>query len=187
MVTPRFDRVTEPQRDCLRLVLTRRNSKEIALALGISPHTVDKRLERAIATLGATSRFDAARILAEHEAQPVPAPGPVSGAVSAPGPVSSIETPYEPFVYQSPDIVHAAGSDMVGASEELAQRGGSQDATAAWLPIRPKGGRYNTLSMGRRLAWIGLIPVALAVAVGMLGFGLSVAGKLFKLIATVLL
>jgi DNA-binding CsgD family transcriptional regulator len=173
VVTPRFDRVTEPQRECLRLVLTRRNSKEIALALGISSHTVDKRLERAIATLGATSRFDAARILSEHEAQSAPAAG--------------IEPAYEPFVYQSPDIVPAAGSDMVGASEELAQRGGSRDAKAAWLPIRPKGGRYNTLSMGRRLAWIGLIPVALAVAVGMLGFGLSVAGKLFKLVATVLL
>ena len=177
MVTPRFDRVTEPQRECLRLVLTRRNSKEIALALGISSHTVDKRLERAIATLGATSRFDAARILSEHEAQSVTAAAPVAG----------VEPAYEPFVYQSPDIVPAAGSDMVGASEELAQRGGSRDAKAAWLPIRPKGGRYNTLSMGRRLAWIGLIPVALAVAVGMLGFGLSVAGKLFKLVATVLL
>ncbi|QQV77271.1 helix-turn-helix transcriptional regulator [Sphingomonas aliaeris] len=174
-MTPRFDRVTEAQRECLRLVLTRRNSKEIALALGISSHTVDKRLERAIATLGATSRFDAARILAEHEAQ------------SAPAPVAGADTTYEPFVYQSPDIVPVAGSDMVAASEELAQRGGSRDAKAAWLPIRPKGGRYNTLSMGRRLAWIGLIPVALAVAVGMLGFGLSVASKLFKLVATVLL
>lgn len=173
MVTPRFDRVTEPQRECLRLVLTRRNSKEIAQALGISSHTVDKRLERAIAALGATSRFDAARILAEHE-------GGVSSGRS-PG------TPYEPFVYQSPDIVPAVGSGMLAVSEELARRGGSRDAIAAWLPIRPKGGRYNTLSMGRRLAWIGLIPVALAVAVGMLGFGLSVAGKLFKLAASVLL
>lgn len=181
MVTPRFDRVTEAQRDCLRLVLTRRNSKEIALALGISSHTVDKRLERAIAALGATSRFDAARILAEHEAQSAPAPAP------APAPGAGVEPAYEPFVYQSPDVVPAARSDMVGASEELAQRGGSRDAKAAWLPIRPKGGRHNTLSMGRRLAWIGLIPVALAVAVGMLGFGLSVASKLFKLVATVLL
>lgn len=164
----RFDRVTEAQREALRLVLTRRNSKEIAQTLGISPHTVDKRLERAVATIGATNRFDAARILSEHEGREV-APGI-----------------YEPFVYQSPDIVPLAGSDMVGPSEGLAQGGGSQGARAPWLPIRPRGGRYNTLSLWQRLAWIGLIPVALAVAVGMLGFGLSVAGKLFRLFASVL-
>ena len=166
MVIDRFDRVTEPQRECLRLVLTRRNSKEIAQALGISSHTVDKRLERAIAALGATSRFDAARMLGEHEA----------GAPSA----------YEPFVYETPDIVPPAGSDMVGASEELALKGGSQDAIASWLPIRPRGGRHNSLSKWQRLAWICAIPVALAVAVGMLGFGLSVAGKVFQQAAAAL-
>ncbi len=165
MVIDRFDRVTEAQRECLRLVLTRRNSKEIAQELGISSHTVDKRLERAIATLGSTSRFDAARMLGDYER--------ASGT-------------YEPFVYQSPDIVPPAQSDMVGVSEELAQGGGSQAARAAWLPIRSRGGRYNTLSLWQRLAWIGLIPVALAVAVGMLGFGLSVAGKFFRLFASVL-
>ena len=87
MVIDRFDRVTEAQRECLRLVLTRRNSKEIAQELGISSHTVDKRLERAIATLGLTSRFDAARMLGDYER--------ASGT-------------YEPFVYQSPDIVPPA-------------------------------------------------------------------------------
>ncbi|MEG3125846.1 helix-turn-helix domain-containing protein [Sphingomonas sp. GB1N7] len=166
----RFDRVTEPQRECLRLVLTRRNSKEIALALGISSHTVDKRLERAIATIGATSRFDAARLLGDYE-----------GAALAP-----FSATYEPFVYQSPDIVPAAQSDMLGVSEGLAQRGGSRVATATWLPIRSKGGRGNTLSPWQRLAWIGIIPVALAVAVGMLGFGLSVAGKLLQLFTSVM-
>ncbi|WP_168371689.1 helix-turn-helix domain-containing protein [Sphingomonas sp. Leaf357] len=166
----RFDRVTEPQRECLRLVLTRRNSKEIALALGISPHTVDKRLERAIAAIGATSRFDAARMLGEYEGAP-PAPAPAA---------------YEPFVYQSPDIVPPAQSDMIGVSEGLALRGGSRGAIAAWLPIRSKGGRNNTLSPWQRLAWIGMIPVALAIAVGMLGFGLSVAGKLLQLLTSVM-
>lgn len=62
-----IEQLTEAQRACLRLVLTRRSSKEIAQQIGISPHSVDKRLERAVATLGATSRFDAARRLAAHE------------------------------------------------------------------------------------------------------------------------
>ncbi|WP_082006606.1 helix-turn-helix domain-containing protein [Sphingomonas sp. ERG5] len=62
-----IDQLTEAQRACLRLVLTRRNSKEIAQVLNISPHSVDKRIERAVAALGAASRFDAARRLADHE------------------------------------------------------------------------------------------------------------------------
>lgn len=154
----RFDRVTEPQRECLRLVLSRRNSKEIGQALGISPITVDKRLGRACATLGVTSRFEAARLLAEYEGGEA----------------------YQPLVHQSPDIVSPAEFDIVGVSEALAPTGGNHEAKAQWLPIRPKGGRDNTLTMWQRLLWIFAIPAALAVAVGMLGFGLSVAGKVLR-------
>lgn len=77
-----IEQLTEAQRACLRLVLTRHNSKEIAQVLKISPHSVDKRIERAIATLGATSRFDAARRLAEHEGIPT----------------------YEPFAHEPIDV-----------------------------------------------------------------------------------
>lgn len=59
--------LTEAQRECLRLVLTHHNSKEIAALLGVSPSAVDKRIERAVLVMGATSRFDAARRLAALE------------------------------------------------------------------------------------------------------------------------
>lgn len=158
----RFVRVTEPQRECLRLVLSRRNSKEMAQALGISPVTVDKRIARACAVLGVTSRFEAARLLAEHEAGT-----------------------YQPLVYQSPDVVPPSDFVKVGVSEELAPAGGDDADRPAWLPLRPKGGRYNTLTVWQRLSWILAIPVVLAVAVGMLGFGLSVAGRLLRVIGAV--
>jgi len=161
MTTARFDRVTEPQRQCLRLVLTRHNSKEIALSLGVSPVTVDKRIGRAVGTLGVATRFEAARLLALHE-----------GGT------------YQPLVHQPPDIVPTAISDKVAGSEALTADG-SDAAGAAWLPLRPKGGRYNTLTVWQRLLWIFTIPAALAVAVGMLGFGLSVAGKILQLIGAV--
>lgn len=61
------DQLTEPQKACLRYVLTHHSSKEIALLLGISPSAVDKRIERAVQILGASSRFDAARRLASAE------------------------------------------------------------------------------------------------------------------------
>ena len=169
MAALRFDRVTEPQRECLRLVLTRRNSKEIALALGISSHTVDKRLGRAGATLGVSNRFDAARLLAEHEGTPMP---------------PAAET-YETLVYQSPDVPPAADPVKLTATEALTADPGDQVAPAIWLPVRPQGGRVNPLSIRQRLLWIMTIPAALAVAVGMLGFGLSVIGKLFQVLRAV--
>ena len=67
MVQTRSQQLTEPQRECLRLVLTHHSSKEIAELLGISPSAVDKRIERAIQMLGVTTRFQAARIIAAEE------------------------------------------------------------------------------------------------------------------------
>ena len=169
MTSLRFDRVTEPQRQCLRLVLTRRNSKEIALALDISSHTVDKRLARACAELGITGRFEAARLLAEHEGMPV----------------HPVPATYETLVYQSPDVPPPADPVNIDVTEALKASGGGDVANTTWLPVRPLGGRVNTLSVRQRLLWIMTIPAALAVAVGMLGFGLSVVGKLFQVLRTV--
>ncbi|MEN2787071.1 sigma factor-like helix-turn-helix DNA-binding protein [Sphingomonas qilianensis] len=162
MTDAQFDRVTELQRECLRLVLTRHNSKEIAQVLGISPVTVDKRIGRAVSTLGVATRFEAARLLAAHE----------SGT-------------YQPLVYQPPDIVPGAKPAMITGSEALTAADGGAPADTGWLPLRPKGGRYNTLTIWQRLLWIVTIPAALAVAVGMLGFGLSVVGKVLRLIGAV--
>lgn len=69
-IPPPTEQLTENQRECLRLVLTRHSSKEIAIQLGISESAVNKRLERAVQQLGASSRFAAARILAAAESGP---------------------------------------------------------------------------------------------------------------------
>lgn len=164
MSADRFARVTEAQRECLRLVRAQHNSKAIAQRLGISPFTVDKRLARAVATLGVTSRFEAARLLSDHEQEPG----------------------YERLAYQSPDIVLPAEPVELAASEELTSVGVGLREHSPWLPLRPQGARQNTLTVWQRLAWIGMIPAGLAVAVGMLGFALSVAGKLLQLLRSVL-
>ncbi|MFN7400409.1 MAG: helix-turn-helix domain-containing protein [Sandaracinobacter sp.] len=62
-------RLTEPQRECLRLVMAGYKSKEIAHALGIGVDAVNKRIAGAKETLGAPSRFAAARQLAAFERQ----------------------------------------------------------------------------------------------------------------------
>ncbi|MEP4215478.1 MAG: helix-turn-helix transcriptional regulator [Parasphingorhabdus sp.] len=64
-----FEKLTEPQKQCLRLVAELMSSKEIARILDISHHTVDQRLKRAQSILGVSGRAEAARALMSHEAR----------------------------------------------------------------------------------------------------------------------
>ena len=61
MVANRIDELSPRERDCLRLVARAHSSKEIGRALGISHHTVDDHLKRAMSLLGVASRFEAAQ------------------------------------------------------------------------------------------------------------------------------
>jgi DNA-binding CsgD family transcriptional regulator len=176
-----FSRVTEAQRICLRKVLSRRNSKEIALELGISHHTVDKRLERALRTLGAGTRFEAARLLADHE-----------GAT------------YERLVSEPIDIDPAAGSDTLDPSfnervdtrrpERNVVREERQPFEAVFershsrsfrLPIRMGRGTINDLTVKQRLGWMLALPLAFAMAFGMLAIGLRTLLELAQAIVRV--
>lgn len=68
MSDTRFSRLSPRQRDYLRRVFQHRNSQEIAFELGVSSRAVDKQLLLAKDLIGATSRFEAARLFAEYEA-----------------------------------------------------------------------------------------------------------------------
>lgn len=72
-IEERIGRLTEAQRDVLRLIALRRTSKEIARELKISPVTVDQRVKRIQQILGASSRSEAARFLLATQACPPPA------------------------------------------------------------------------------------------------------------------
>jgi DNA-binding CsgD family transcriptional regulator len=78
----RVARLTAGQRACLELVDDHATSKEIALRLGISRHTVDARLRQAMQILGVASRREAAVIWR----------------------AASGSEPYQSFAYQSPRI-----------------------------------------------------------------------------------
>lgn len=65
-----FEDLTEQQRRCLRLVARGMSSKEIAIALRLSPHTVDRYLQLAKEKLGAGNRREAAKQLEAYEASP---------------------------------------------------------------------------------------------------------------------
>ena len=63
----RVARLTEGQREALRMVYRHMETKEIARALGISPDGVTQRIKAAMRFLGVNKRRDAAQILAEAE------------------------------------------------------------------------------------------------------------------------
>jgi DNA-binding CsgD family transcriptional regulator len=97
-------------KDCLRLAIYHYSSKEIALKLGISRHTVDQRLRHAVQRLGASTRFEAARMLADYEAETRPN-----------------STPH-PFVYKPPYIskARAADRDRLSAGEKDGRADGAE-------------------------------------------------------------
>ncbi len=78
----RTDRLTDRERECLRLVHAHLNSKQIARRLGIKPSTVDRHCENAARKLNASGRVDAALLLVAD--QPVP-----NDSVSEPPPIAS--------------------------------------------------------------------------------------------------
>lgn len=81
------DSLTEKQAEALELVCQHLQTKEIARILGISPRSVDQRIDAARQKLGAATRIEAARIYAAHSdipyrltGEPFPVPhSPASG------------------------------------------------------------------------------------------------------------
>ena len=167
----RLGRITAPQRDCLRLVLEHKTSKEIALVLGISAHAVDKRLKVAAHILKVDGRLAAAKLVRDHEEVP---------------------SRYQRPVYRSPDLAEAHALSEVDSSnhgwshfDEPPNRNDLCDvATDSWVVDRSDLGRAddgpqprprllavpwgaaNTLRIGQRLILILLIAGFSAVAFG---------------------
>lgn len=95
-----IDLLTDQQKQCLRLVADMRSSKEIARELGISHHTVDQRIKRALFLLGLSKRIEAARVLKEFENL-----HPLEGNEG-----------HQPLVYQRPDLPHEMSNWHEGLS-----------------------------------------------------------------------
>jgi DNA-binding CsgD family transcriptional regulator len=100
-----FDKLTDRQRECLRHVFDHRKSHEIAHLVGTSARAVDKQLILAKNVLGAASRFEAARLLAQHESEvetsyPANIPPPRPSVWPLPMPVPTDDTPANTMTWQ---------------------------------------------------------------------------------------
>ena len=165
-VTDRVARLSKGQLDALLLVDQHLSSKEIALELGISSHTVDQRIRGALQVLGVERRSQAARIVAQAHG------------------------PYQRLIHQPPHIeggrVHAHPNDAVGFQIRHADRAGGagdlgidteQSPGASWsslpLPFATRSHPRNEMSVGLRLVWIVLIAVGATFSAGMYLAGLE--------------
>lgn len=169
-----IDRLTESQRSYLRLVFEHKSSKEIAQQLGISAHTVDKRIKEAMRVLGVNSRIEAARILVATPPFEMDQPlGP--------------QSPDLVFPPTSPTLVaRTVGGDggddsaiaATGRQDDSASRPGAPASRRFPLPFPTAHRPENNLSILQRIGWtLGLI-IGLAVATGILLSGLTAVGTL---------
>ncbi|HET9398553.1 MAG TPA: helix-turn-helix transcriptional regulator [Sphingomicrobium sp.] len=162
----RVARLTKGQLDCLLLVDQHHSSKEIAVRLGISPHTVDQRIRQALQILGVERRQQAARLVARNS------------------------EPYQRLIHQSPDIEANLPLDQsegaVGIQIRHADRAGEADASGILteqmppvsgsplpLPFATRSQPRNEMSTGQRLVWIFLIAIGAAFSAGMYLAGLE--------------
>lgn len=154
-------RLSPRQRDCLRLVWSRRaTSKEIGAELGISKSTVDAYIAQAVELLGARDRRHAAAIvfgetpIAEGRDEIIP-----------------VEAP--PAEYQS----HSA---RVSAEAPPPLPDATSIGAVPFWPALGGARRLNTLSLLQTLGRIGLIAVASLAALALamaLGSGLPPVAK----------
>lgn len=162
---PEIAKLTDAEREVLRLWHRRASAKKIALQLGITHWAVNERLRSARRRLGVADSSEAARLLAEAEAPETP------------------EGSYNRVVYE-PQAVAAAAEFGPDRSRER------QQATAAGkavrevqadfnvspfvnrlgfrLPFPTHGKTRNDLTVSERLLWIGGAAVCIIVAVGTL-------------------
>jgi DNA-binding CsgD family transcriptional regulator len=162
----RVGRLSKGQLDCLLLVDQHLSSKEIAVELGISPHTVDQRIRGALQILGVERRSQAARLVAQ------------------------VNSPYQRLIHQPPHIEDGGPSvhpgDAVGFQIRHADRAGEaggaridteQTPDASWsslpLPFATRSQPRNEMSVGFRLVWIVLIAMGATFSAGMYLAGLE--------------
>jgi DNA-binding CsgD family transcriptional regulator len=168
-------RLSEGQRECLRMVYRHMETKEIARTLGISPDGVAQRIKTAMRTLGVHRRRDAAHLLAEAEGSP--------SYLRSVNPPWDIATAPEPLTFApSFEGERRRYSEPLGTGlrEEQVAFDAAFPPTGLKLPLPRGETRPNDVGMLTRLAWIAGIAIGTALAFGALAAGVEALGRLFR-------
>ena len=179
MAQDRISRLSEGQRECLRMVYRHMETKEIARTLGISPDGVAQRIKTANRILGVHRRRDAARILAEAEgAAPRGATPPYPSRVNPPWDIASVaEAPTIPLSIVGERQSYSALVKQ-GLREEQVGFDVALPPSAPLLPLPLGGARPNDVGWLKRLIWIVGIVVGVAIAFGGLFAGVDALVRL---------
>jgi DNA-binding CsgD family transcriptional regulator len=162
MTADPVSKLSEAQKECLRLVQAGYEGKEIARLLEVSPGAVVERLRAARRTLDVGSSREAARLLARFEAgggynRHVATP---IGIASAPGQGPIIE----PSIGQAGSAGATIGSVWVHDDQTPYAGGGLHSHPRLPLPFPVTGRKRNDLTIFQTMALVLALTLALAVA-----------------------
>ena len=173
----RVARLSQGQIECLLLVDQHHNSKEIAVRLGISSHTVDQRIRGALEKLGVERRGEAARM--------------VTASLSLQDPT------YQRLIHQSPHIDpnpptgqqegtvrtlirHADRAGEVSPAGHLTEQSPVGFGSPLQMPFATRSHPSNEMSVGLRLLWIVLIAIGATFSAGMYLAGLESLSRMMS-------
>ncbi|MGI8705984.1 MAG: sigma factor-like helix-turn-helix DNA-binding protein [Sphingomicrobium sp.] len=173
-VAKRVARLTDGQLECLRLVDQHLSSKEIAVELGISSHTVDQRIRQALQILAVDRRAQAARIVAQYGE-------PYQRLIHQPPYIEPESAPGDHSAAVSNLIRHA---DRAGEARGNAGFHTEQKHGLSWSSLQPpfatRSHPRNEMSVGLRLLWIVVIAMGAAFSAGMYLAGLESLARLLE-------
>ena len=173
LVASRVARLSPGQLDCLRLVDQHLSSKEIAVELRISPHTVDQRIRGALQILGVDRRTQAARLVSCHR-------GPYQRLIHQPPHVEPGGDPLQRLVTVSHQIRHADRAGGAGDAGFKTEQNPASFRPSLQMPFATRSNPRNEMSVGQRLLWIVLIAIGAAFSAGMYLAGLESLARLLN-------
>ena len=159
-------RLTQGQLDCLRLVDQHMSSKEIAVELGISSHTVDQRIRLSLHTLGVERRSQAARLVSNEL-------GPYQRLIDQSPHIEGDLNPGQSVEAVGFQIRHADRAGKAGHSAFNSERKLGSNRSSLPLPFATRSHPRNEMSVGYRLLWIVLIAIGATFSAGMYLAGLE--------------
>lgn len=172
----RLARLTEAQREVLRLWHVRKSAKEIGRELGITHWAVNERLRSARRVLGVASSGEAARQLAEAEAA-----GTYKRLVCDPPDVAA---PVDHVMFSGPGEDGEEPSRARRRSEVREEQvPWSGPARRPRLPLPRYRGDRNDLTIRTRLIWIGTIALGVVVILGAL---ITISSGVVRLVSQIL-
>lgn len=161
-------KLTTRQRDCLRLVLQHKQSKEIGRELGISPMTVDNHFRSAIQTLGVSNRLEAALLLDNWERDEA------SQQLTS-QPESVVSRAQSPII-ASPAMVGDGQRETMSELRETQVPYRTYRETSILdfpLPVPTRGKPRNDLTTLQRLMWIAILIFGMGLGAGALLSGFA--------------